>query len=114
MSHTPGPWEIEFDEYGGYDCITKGWHVKSKNQPIVTVDNGDGPNGEDNARLIAAAPDLLICCKNLVEQFHAYENGWLGDGAWRTRIGLPDDLRDAEAAINAAEARAEGQKEKGQ
>lgn len=46
---------------------------------------------------------LLEACKALVEQFHAYENGWLGNGIWRTRIGLPYDLKYAEAAIGEAE-----------
>lgn len=36
---------------------------------------------------------------DLVDQFHAYENGWLGENVWRTRIGLPDALTRAEALL---------------
>lgn len=33
--------------------------------------------------------------RELVEQFHAYQNGWMGVGVWRTRIGLPAALEQA-------------------
>lgn len=57
-----------------------------------------------DAYLIAAAPDLLEACKALCEQFRVYRNGWIGDGMWRDRIGLPWDIEKAEAAIAKAEA----------
>ena len=86
MKATPGPWERA---YGGYDDVElksrddflrfcgdcwdkttdRGKHlhcVYAKNergeQVIVTI-VGNGPKGEANARLIAAAPDLLEACK---------------------------------------------------
>lgn len=49
--------------------------------------------------------ELLESLRALVEQFHAYENGWLGEGVWRERIGLPLDLQRAEAVILKAEER---------
>jgi hypothetical protein len=74
VTHTPGPWRVEFQENGGYDCMTDAWKVVAGDGPIpqhiVTVDLGDygqppcdesvrPPLGEANARLIAAAPNLL-------------------------------------------------------
>lgn len=38
--------------------------------------------------------------KKLVEQFDAYRGGWLGPHKWVDRIGLPDDLAAARAAIS--------------
>ena len=63
--HTNGPWEYsksDFDD-GKFSIYHYG--------PIAyTGDNGNGPeNAEANARLIAAAPDLLAClidCNDLL------------------------------------------------
>ncbi len=49
--------------------------------------------------------ELLEALERIVEQFHAYENDWLGEGVWRTRIGLPETLKTAEAAIRKARGR---------
>lgn len=46
--------------------------------------------------------DTREALRKLVEQFHAYENGWL-DGKpenWRNRIGLQMDLQKAEALLS--------------
>lgn len=99
-THTPGPWK------------SRDWRVvdsQGENGMCTTVICDTGNNAKTrttenkaNARLIAAAPELLETLHALVEQFHAYENGWMGEGIWRTRIGLPDDLKRAEAAIKKA------------
>lgn len=70
--HTPGPWhlvgslpgirhKVHFDEYG------HGWS-------IAHVCNGDC--AEENARLIAAAPELL---EALIELAEAGEDAWGAD-----------------------------------
>lgn len=53
MSHTPGPWEMD------------GARIKKdENLTIARVGVAfDGDWSEANARLIAAAPDLLDACK---------------------------------------------------
>lgn len=52
MKHTPGPWIAEQP----FEVISEeGW-------AICDVDNNDGGDAESNARLIAAAPDLLKAC----------------------------------------------------
>ena len=63
------------------------WVLKDKPQPN---DCADGINKE-----------LLRSCDALVRQFDAYPS--LVGEAWRTRIGLPDDLKAARAAIVKAE-----------
>ena len=79
--HTPGPWSYEWSDYGGYDCM---WSVH-------TV---DGPDGEEiaqmhamhplthdrdetqeaNARLIAAAPEMLAALEHVRGEIGAWKN----------------------------------------
>ena len=71
--HTPGPWELgEFDELLGYDCMTGG--VRSGPAVLDGRDYGQRTCAEiseegkvrmmADARLIAAAPDLLAALKD--------------------------------------------------
>lgn len=53
--HTPGPWEP-------VDTKTGGFHVYADSSTHVA-----SWMSLDNARLIAAAPDLLAACKDVVE-----------------------------------------------
>ena len=59
--HTPGPWVLKrFDE-----CQTI---VIGENMTLAIVSVGEGrPNGEANARLIAATPGLLEALRPLAE-----------------------------------------------
>jgi len=58
MSHTPGPWTAHRCEHG--------WHIGPQPDGVCTIhDNTDGSRMAEhtaNARLIAAAPDLLAAC----------------------------------------------------
>lgn len=60
---------------------------------------------EDQTAATAATAEILSVTKDLLEQFGAYRNGWLGNGVWRDRIGLPDDIQRANLAIMKAEGR---------
>jgi hypothetical protein len=52
--HTPGPWGVE--DYRGDGCRFRVWH----DGILIAKIDDDGPDfGEADARLIAAAPDLL-------------------------------------------------------
>jgi hypothetical protein len=50
--HTPGPWECNEGPYGGL------WIVGSNNESIGVIEK------EEDARLIAAAPDMLKALEN--------------------------------------------------
>ena len=65
MSHTPGPWSA-------VSCRV-GWYIASAPDGAIVVDTGDaegryGPiESEANARLIAAAPELLAALQAIAE-----------------------------------------------
>lgn len=74
-SHTPGPWSLEADRmhFDTLSTVVAGERRKSKGidqQMIVQVGGWAGwKEQEANARLIAAAPDLLAAAKELAENF---------------------------------------------
>jgi len=71
--HTPGPWEIRPFE-GVYGVFSK----EDNEVPVATTDyGGDMLEGADcqltqeaNARLIAAAPELLEACKTALSKLN--------------------------------------------
>jgi hypothetical protein len=80
--HTPGPWSIEA--------------VKDYMRPHDTGIDSEIPESIANARLIAAAPDLLEALRALAECVEGYrQTGCLG--AWDKPLG------EARAAIAKAE-----------
>ena len=65
-AHTPGPWVANFGDGAGYDTLSAGHEIMSADgKQFVGIDEGDDYEGPDDpqffadARLIAAAPDLL-------------------------------------------------------
>lgn len=94
--HTPGPWAVQryanyigFGVYAhGRGCIAERWYDKQQDEPY-------GPEILANARLIAAAPDLLLALEDLVNEIRAYSSPECDDeGA----IGA-EELKAADAAI---------------
>ena len=88
--HTPGPWAAsEYSDTGGYDCMTGSIFIRSST--VTGLADLDGAAyGQDacgaitagilaemqaNARLIAAAPDLLRICEEMyaVAEFADYK-----------------------------------------
>lgn len=76
-SHTPGPWTLETVPTSCGICHKIGpfpWRDGKQNHACVYVDYpGSGPIEAElmaNARLIAAAPDLLAALKLFMEQYH--------------------------------------------
>ena len=55
-THTPGPWHVSDDMYGVGNLLVAGV-TASNAEPIANC--GLGKTGKANARLIAAAPELL-------------------------------------------------------
>lgn len=73
-THTPGPWAIEVDPHDP-SCL----NVTSETLPYVAAVFGDSstPTLQQcfNARLIAAAPLLLVALRDLVAcTAHTYDN----------------------------------------
>ena len=90
MSHTPGPWIVDaaFDD-SGYVRGPRGEYVAD-----IELDEDD-PVLQANARLIAAAPELLAVLQRYVIEAEA-SGGWEGDDAL---------FKDATVAIALAEGR---------
>lgn len=70
--HTPGPWTVEDVGYGDIQ--------ENESRPMVTspkgriiADPGDDAAGRANARLIAAAPEMLAALKRIrdARDYHA-------------------------------------------
>ena len=62
--HTPGPWHVSNDMYGVGNLLVAGV-TASNAEPIANC--GIGKTGKANARLIAAAPDLLALLQRIAE-----------------------------------------------
>ena len=88
-NHSPGPWEA---------CDNDGhslWHIYSTsvNVPIVAAVYGDCAETEENARLIAAAPDML----RVLRMVHA-------SSKWSLRDNDADFIREIIERIDGKEA----------
>ena len=64
QSHTPGPWWVE-RRVGDALQVNAEHRGKGSSYCIASVNHWEGPIDHANARLIAAAPDLLAACKRL-------------------------------------------------
>jgi hypothetical protein len=74
MAYTPGPWRIGFpDGTGGVDGEDGAWIIGADEEIVVAGGSHDGLKygvpDEDNARLIAAAPDLLRAAQRAFAYF---------------------------------------------
>lgn len=104
--HTPGPWHVmraaKPDNVGGYDCA-----VVTPDR-LILAEAFERPSrdvtfpAEANARLIAAAPELLEVCKDALATIGKQSRFW-DDPIF---VCLTADL---EAAIRAAEGEGEGE-----
>ena len=65
MEHTLGPWEIEHNGR----AVTQGC---SANGDVLLTMAADSPSREANARLIAAAPDLLEALAGIAGDIEGY------------------------------------------
>lgn len=68
LKHSPGPWFMEAESYDSYYDISDDFGTS-----LAKVEAWDGDNDEEvmgeakaNARLIAAAPELLSACQMLL------------------------------------------------
>lgn len=68
MKHTPGPWHV----MKGWD--ERSWMVDSANGTPIAAVSDTRLNARENARLIAAAPELLAALKGLIQEEFVFEN----------------------------------------
>jgi hypothetical protein len=97
MAHTPAPWV--FLEFGNYGVIAGAEEDSpsicdiARNQTIKHADKrrvdsyGMSEQDKANAKLIAAAPELLDALSLLVSIFDSKNAGTNVDGKW---MGIPD------------------------
>lgn len=98
--HTPGPWELSEAEYKeGFGTYRRVEQVEQFGDVVASVCIRHSVNhtldacGDANARLIAAAPDLLEACQTFAEWLRREEEGFVkagrdcstpeGEAAWR-------------------------------
>ena len=100
--HTPGPWLAKFGLLGGGDRSVYGRAFDGSFKYICDRVRGGSPEqAEANARLIAAAPDLLEAAKLTALHFKRMNE--------HTDVNfMGDDEHECWAALNAAIAKAEG------
>ena len=68
--HTPGPWKTRKGFFSDSVEIYKPKHLKKPFIPTeIAVIRVEGPEGEANARLISAAPELLEALRGMLEVF---------------------------------------------
>ena len=76
--HTPGPWWADFDGENTFDGVEIQQVGRLHYVPVanVPVDYTDREEREANARLIAAAPDLLEALDEAIEWDSHDDMGW--------------------------------------
>lgn len=90
---TPGPWVRESTGRGIGPVSTDDDQSYGMVIPIAYVDFGESDEAQNsNARLIAAAPELLEALQKMVSK--AYKQNW--------NDAYPEELQSAQAAINKA------------
>lgn len=99
MAHTQGQWEVlpGKDATGDETLCIRGNGEFIATMDVVSIDGAPyrlPDNGEANARLIAAAPELLEAMESLFEHCEMVHKHW-GDG---------DNTKEANAAIEAGKA----------
>ena len=99
MGHTPGPWWIEEPD----DDAEDDRQISDCFGNTATV-YGDPETATANARLIAAAPELLSLVKRLREVFEELDDGWRVMDATRVdELIASDGLHACVQAIAKAE-----------
>jgi hypothetical protein len=82
-THTPGPWEATVDGFIGHTCPDGDWYV------IAAMSHDRAPETvNSDARLIAAAPDLLAAIKDIVAASDANDGDSLANAIQASRAAI--------------------------
>ena len=92
QKHTPGPWRFDGIEDGEMRLSAESWGWFAR--VCIEVDEAPSNEGQANARLIAAAPDLLAALE--------MADKWESDGR-------PDGVQHLIARLRATLAKARGE-----
>ena len=85
--HTPGPWEVDYEtEY--LTAPSRVWINAECLQHVALIDGMPSATKDANARLIAAAPDLLAVAQELAASAEYWSE-------YDVPIGIVDRLRSA-------------------
>lgn len=84
MSHTPGPWVggLQISSSSGSRIIA---HIQTKEKKLQGYSNTNGVNpceAKANAKLIAAAPELLTSLISLADHVDKLEGERICSGVW--------------------------------
>ncbi|HCF3316825.1 hypothetical protein ABZR51_25970 [Pseudomonas aeruginosa] len=98
QSHTPGPWEIERYSDGLIQIVGNIRAVSEHEEHVTTVVEAVTRGDEANARLIAAAPEMLGALQHIEEYWNRDSNEQaMTDALWHI-------IETAQAAIAKATA----------
>jgi hypothetical protein len=91
VKHTPGPWKVETKK-SEWEC-NRGIPIYKNFVQIARVILFDSKTvcpeeSQANARLIAAAPELLEACKEALEHFDKYTKGIVIDAKDSLRMAI--------------------------
>ena len=100
VSHTPGPWWVE-RRVGDALQVNARHRGEGSSYCVASVNHWEGDADRANARLIAAAPDLLAAINAMLNHYRT-------EGCPDPKCRLCERSKTAEAAANAAVAKAEG------
>lgn len=70
MNYTPGPWTVEVDHASNTAEFVRA-HLNGEAFDVASVLCDETGNATENARLIAAAPDLLAALQNALDRFES-------------------------------------------
>ena len=89
--HTPGPWVV-VEKNGNYEVQTEQQNAYNDGPSYFIADAIDCFAAEANARLIAAAPELLSALDNLIDVADRYmdfdENSRFGEAVAKARAAI--------------------------
>ena len=90
--HTPGPWKLHHPTPHDFRILAPSGEAPTTIARLAVAQAGTSRRVNANARLIAAAPELLEACRGIM---YAFDGEHIDAGEWHAEI---DELRAAIAA----------------